>query len=268
MIRTKPIMKNTLFILSFFTSIIFLQAQDIQRVEINGRISVDTEDKEGITVYNQSSNKGTTTDDNGTFSIEVALNDVVAFGALQFQDFAISIDERIMKSRQVTVRLVEDVNKLDEVVVLPYDLSGDINTDVNAVRTFNVDMNEIYKGEEDNDDYQFAADNKTKVDSPILDENRFFNGVDFTKIYRMFFKKKPKPESKLEQLLEDRSPIAKRYDAEYLKTNFNIPTDLYEAFINYVEDKGYNEELLEKKKEILLLDYLLKESQLFLISKK
>ena len=260
-------MKSSYILLSLFFSFTFIQAQEINRIEINGRISVDTEDKEGITVYNQSSNKGTTTDENGAFIIEVAVNDVVAFGALQFKDFAITIDERIIKSRQVSVRLVEEVSKLDEVIVLPYDLSGNITADVDAVRTYNVDMAEIYKGEEDFDDYKFAADNKTKIDSPILDENRFMNGINFVNLFGLFVKKKDKSRSKLEQLLENRSPIAKRYSPEYLNANFNIPTDLADVFIAYVEDKKYDKTLLEKKNEILLIDFLYQQSNLFLISR-
>lgn len=261
-------MKDCLVFFYVFFSILIVQAQQIERVEINGRISVDTEDKEGIVVYNQSANKGVTTDENGAFKIDVAVNDVVGFGALQFKDFIIIIDARIIESRQVSVRLVEDVNKLDEVLVLPYDLSGNINVDVNAVRTYNVDMAEIYEDEEDFDDYKFSADSQTKVDSPILNENRFVNGLNMVNIFRLFVNKKDKSQSKVEQILENRSPIIKRYNAAYLETHFNIPTDLTYAFIDFVEEATYDKMLLEKKNEILLLDYLRKQSELFLIIRK
>lgn len=261
-------MKYRLVFILYIFSTLSLFAQEIERVEINGRITTENEDKEGITVYNQSANKGVTTDENGAFKIHVAVNDVVAFGALQFKDFTIIIDERIIKSRQVSVRLVEDVNKLDEVIVLPYDLSGNINVDVNAVRTYNVDMAEIFEGEEDLDDYQLSADSQTAVENPVLDENRFMNGVDFVAIYGLFFKKKKKPESKVAQINESRSPIIKRYDAQFLLTTYNIPLDLTEGFIEYVEAKKYDKSLLEKKKEILLLDFLREQSELFLNSRK
>ncbi|RZN82778.1 MAG: hypothetical protein EVB11_07165 [Winogradskyella sp.] len=254
------------FILFFIATISY--AQEIERVEINGRINVETEDKEGITVYNQSSNKGTTTNENGTFKIDVAENDILAFGALQFKDFTIVIDERIIKSRQVSVRLVEEVNKLDEVIVLPYDLSGNINVDVEAVRTYNVEMAEIYKGQEDFDDYKFSADNKTKIDDPLLDENRFRNGLNIANLFSLFLKKKGAPKTKVELLEEKQSIIAKRYSANFLKENFNIPTDLTEAFIEYIENKGYERSLLLRKNEIFLIEFLEKESQLFLLSRE
>ncbi|GGI56784.1 carboxypeptidase-like regulatory domain-containing protein [Winogradskyella haliclonae] len=261
-------MRNAVFsfILIFITTIGY--AQETQRVEINGRINVETEDKEGITVYNQSSNKGVTTDENGAFKIDVAENDILAFGALQFKDFTITIDKRIIKSRQVSVRLVEEVNKLDEVIVLPYDLSGNINVDVEAVRTYNVEMAEIYKGQEDFDDYKFSADNKTKIDDPLLDENRFRNGLNIANLFKLFLKKKGAPKTEVEIFEEKQSLIAKRYSANFLKDNFKIPTDLTEAFIEYIENKGYEKSLLLRKNEIFLIEFLEKESQLFLLSRE
>jgi hypothetical protein len=71
---------------------------------INGKIIVSTEDKEGVAVFNTfSSNKWTATDKDGYFSIDVALNDVIQFSALQFQDFTVTINQKIyMRSKRLT----------------------------------------------------------------------------------------------------------------------------------------------------------------------
>ncbi|RNC85145.1 MAG: hypothetical protein ED556_11310 [Winogradskyella sp.] len=260
-------MKTNCLLIVFSLLSFTIVAQDVQRVEINGRITVDTDEKEGITVFNQSSNKGVTTDENGKFRIDVAENDIIAFAALQFKDFIIVIDKRIIKSRQVSVRLVEEVNKLDEVIVLPYDLSGNLNTDVEAVRTYNVEMSEIYKGEEDFDDYKFSADNKTRIDDPLLDENRFRYGFNPLAIIGMFIKKKGKAKNDADKFREKLSPIEERYSAQFLKENFDIPTNLTEAFIEYIESKTYDRSILERKNEIYLIEFLQKESELFLLSR-
>ena len=89
-------MKNLLFFIFFFTFSFQLGAQITQRIEINGRIIVTSNDVEGVTVYNTSSNKGTVTNDKGEFAIEVRLNDVLEFSALQFEKFSINIDEKIL----------------------------------------------------------------------------------------------------------------------------------------------------------------------------
>ncbi len=252
----------------FFLSVLLVQAQEVNRVEVQGRINVESDEKEGITVYNQNTNKGTTTDENGVFKIEVAVNDVVGFGALQFQDFTIIISDKIIASKQMSVRLVEDVNKLDEVIVLPYDLSGDLTADLDAVRTYNVDMDEVYKGEEDFDDYDMERDEKSRIEyDPVIDENRFTNGLNFVSLYNSFFKKKNKSKNNNEKFRETISPIEKRYSPEFLNTHFKIPTDLSEAFIDFVEEKDYDRSLLELKNEIQLLEFLNQQSQLFLLKR-
>ena len=102
------------FFFLFFTYTLF--AQDSTRVEVKGKIIVNTPDIEGVTIYNVSSNKGTVTDANGEFKLNVMLNDKVEISALQFKDFSLVVTQSIVKNKQMTVFLVEQINKLDEVV--------------------------------------------------------------------------------------------------------------------------------------------------------
>ena len=261
-------MKTCIVTFLLLFSCVISSAQDDRRIEISGKIHVSTDDKEGITIYNQNSKKGTVTDENGEFKIEVSENDIIQFGALQFKDFVIVIDKRIMDSKQVSVQLVEDVNKLDEVIVLPYALSGNLNTDAEAVRTYNVEMDDIYKGKEDLEDYQFTVDRSSRIENdPVLDPNRFINGVDLVGIFGMIFKNKNKPRTKAEKFEDQISPISKRYDSDFLLTYFNIPIDLTEGFIDFVEKTSYSKDLLKRKNEVLLLEYLSQQSQLFLATR-
>ena len=124
-----------------------IYSQDIKRLSVNGKIVVTSADKEGVSVYNTSANKGTVTDENGEFKIDVAINDVVEFGALQFKDFTVVINDKILLSKQMTVILVEEVNKLDEVVLLPFGLTGNLGADLENVRTYNVSLDDVYFGE-------------------------------------------------------------------------------------------------------------------------
>jgi hypothetical protein len=254
-------MKLYSFIFIFFFSIACVNAQKPERVEISGRVIIDTEEREGITVFNESSNKGTVTDEKGAFVIEVALNETIAFAALQFKDFTITIDERIIKSKQVTVQLVEEVNRLDEVIILPYDLSGNLDVDLNNVRTYNVDMDKVYLGIKDWDDYKFAADNKSKIENPLI-ENKLVNGLNFVNLFGLLVKSKDTDEVDKDKPKE--SPLTNRYSPQFLLTYFKIPTDSADVFIDFVESKNMHKTLLDKKKELLLLEHLLSESKLFL----
>ncbi|MBT8325005.1 MAG: hypothetical protein HKN99_07775 [Winogradskyella sp.] len=260
-------MTKHLSIILVLFSITFSFAQDINRVEIEGKVIVDSEDKEGITVYNTSSNKGTVTDALGQFKIKVALNDIVDFGALQFKHFQVTITEDILVSKQLTVVLVEEVKKLDEVIILPYGLTGNLSADVESVRTFNVNMDAVFYGLEHDENFQFSADYKSAINNPSVDDQlpsmRYgLNVINVVKlIARPFVDESPKANS------VELIPIGKlnnNYDADYLNRHFNIPRDRIDEFITYIEKIAIDSNLLKVENELLFLEYIKKLSQDFL----
>lgn len=260
-------MTKFLSLLVFIFFISFTFAQDINRVDIEGKVIVDSEDKEGITVYNTSSNKGTTTDSLGQFKIKVALNDIVDFGALQFKHFKVTITESILESRQLTVVLVEEVKKLDEVIILPYGLTGNLSADVESVRTFNVNMDAIFYGLEHDENFQFSADYKSAINNPSVDDQlpsmRYgLNVINVVKLITSPFDNKMPKQNSIELI-----PIGKlnnNYDADYLQRHFNIPKDRTDEFIMYIERIAIDSNLLEVENELLFLEYIKKLSQDFL----
>ncbi|WP_439151449.1 carboxypeptidase-like regulatory domain-containing protein [Winogradskyella sp.] len=265
-------MKKTLLIIfSLFTIAVF--CQDIERSSINGKIVVSTEDKEGVTVYNTSSNKGTVTDEYGYFSIKVALNDVIEFGALQFKDFKVSITEDILKSKRLTVILVEEVNKLDEVVLLPFDLTGNLNADLENVRTYNVSLDDVYFGLDHIADFEFSADYKTRANNLAVSEynpsvENMLNLVNLASflVSQVADIDSENPLSEKEKALK-KTPFKEaldKYSINYIHVNFDIPLNQVEAFLDYVEKEGVDEELLEKDKELQFLERITELSKSFL----
>lgn len=89
-----------LLLICFIFSVGLISAQTFQRVEVDGKIIVEGNDVEGITVYNTSSNKGVVTNENGEFKIEVALNDFIEFRALQYQNFDLQVTQAIIDSKE------------------------------------------------------------------------------------------------------------------------------------------------------------------------
>lgn len=270
-------MKSVFVFLFFnvFTGLVIAQVvtnnaslKEVERIEITGKIVVQSEDKEAITVFNSSSNKGTITDEEGRFSIEVALNDNITFAALQFKDFSIVIDERIMRSKQLTVFLVEEVNKLDEIIILPYDLTGSLLVDLNSVRTYNVDMDSIYSGLTDQDDYKFSADYLTGVNNPAVEDQLPYmdNGLNIINLVGLFLRPFGSKTNVEKRATLPNGTLVQRYDAEFLETNFKIPRSRSEEFIVYVEERGIDSRLWQKDRELELLEFLYQESILFLNS--
>lgn len=267
-------MKHILFLLSCFLTISIF-GQDIERISVNGRISVASEDKEGVTVYNLTTNKGTITDENGEFTTMVAINDVLEFSAIQFKDFKVTITEDIIKSKWLTVILVEEVNKLDEVVILPFGLTGNINTDLENVRTYNVSLDYVYFGLDNIEDFEFSADYKTKAENVAFNENNprvdnMLNMVNLAGFIVSQIADIDKDEKTNAQRAIKKTPFKEaldKYSVNYIHTNFNIPIEQVDAFIDYIEENGIDEELLAEDKEMQFLERITQLSKSFLKDK-
>lgn len=255
--------------------------QDVERTNINGRIVVASNDKEGVTVFNTSANKGSITDENGTFEIAVALNDVIEFGALQFKDFRVTITNEVLESKQLTVLLVEEINKLDEVVLLPFGLTGNLDADLENVRTYNVSLDAVYFGLDHIEDFEFTSDYKTKVDNLAFNEYNphMDNMLNLVNVAGFLMKQiinidgvgldNIKFKSEKEKQLIEKTPFKKAldtYSVNYIHTNFEIPLNQIEAFTDYVEEQGVDETLFEENKELQLLERISQLSKSFLKS--
>jgi hypothetical protein len=263
--------KALLIVFGLFTMVVFSQGPE--RVIVNGTIVVSTEDKEGVTVYNTSSNKGTTTDEKGNFEIKVAVNDIVEFGALQFKDFKVAITANVIQSKQLTVILVEEVNKLDEVVLLPFGLTGNLGADLENVRTYNVSLDDVYFGLDHISDFEFSPDYKTKADNLAFNEYnpRMDNMLNIVNLAGFLVSQIVDFDSEKSKAKEEeevaKTPFKKaldQYSVNYIHSNFNISLDKVTSFIDYVEKEGVDETLLEKDKEMQFLERLTELSRSFL----
>lgn len=259
-------MKNCyLFILFFLFSISYTHAQSTNRVKVEGQIIVDYPDLEGVTVFNLSSNSGTITNKEGKFSIAVALNDNIEISALQFEKFELNISQEILDAKSMTVFLVESINKLDEVLILPYGLSGNLNTDMNSTKTLNPNLDAIYFGLANMSQFQFADDYKSKVNNYEMQKNELIYDADFVKIVgsllKPIFKNSKKKKEVKQEVVES---FRTQYSTEYLLKRLDIPKDQIGFFIDYVENDGIDPELLKKGNEFLFIDFLINESKSFL----
>ncbi|AIZ41659.1 hypothetical protein M666_08755 [Cellulophaga baltica 18] len=110
-----------------------MQAQDHQ-VTLEGNVQVVNSELAGIHVQNISTKKATITDGYGFFALAVRLSDTVVFSSVQLKNKEIIITQAILESKQFIVSLEEAENKLEEVVVMPYNLSGDLSKDARGLK--------------------------------------------------------------------------------------------------------------------------------------
>lgn len=257
--------KITFLLFLSISSLVF--SQEIERVQVEGKIHVPKgEDAEGISVYNISSQKGTVTSEDGSFQIAIAENDRLQIFALQYKPFTVVMDKGVVDRRKLNVFVNAAITQLDEVVIRPYDLSGNIRADIEKIPTYSIgnDWDLSYGSMEFG--YNFVRDEATAIQGNVAEEalnsHQLTNGLNFISILggvsSVLFPKK-KNEGVKKQQEENHSVsnnMQQRFSREFIYDNFNIPRDKTFDFLFYVQENGLNERLLRPENEMQLMEFL------------
>ncbi|WP_423998543.1 hypothetical protein [Maribacter sp. IgM3_T14_3] len=101
---------------------------------LNGKVSSSKNDVSNVLIVNLNSKKSTITDSLGLFSIEVKLKDSVRITAVQYLPKEIVISESHINSSLITIQLIDNIIDLNEVTVTPYNLTGEIDRDIDRLQ--------------------------------------------------------------------------------------------------------------------------------------
>ena len=244
---------------------LLLMAQDVERVVVEGFITApQSEDVEGVNIYNNSTQKGTVTNEKGEFTLKVGVNDRVLITALQFQSFTIIVDKGIIDTQKMKIYLNPAVNQLEEVIVRPYDLSGNIVADVNRVKTYTFAPKMDLSYEALNFKYEFQPDALTKIDGNAAEEalnnEGLKNGANILGILGLLFPKNMEIDLVKNKTIEDRVQISRtlrqRFSNAYIEETFGIPKEKANDFLYFAEEGGLTETMLKAENEMELLDYM------------
>jgi len=126
--------RSSWLFVAFFLSCSLLSGQSYLNTLLEGQIKYRDQGVPDVHVMNISAGRATISDEEGRFSISVSLGDTLLFSAVQYRRKSLVITSSIMESSLVYVPLEEFVNELDEVVVRPYNLSGDLLRDMQEMK--------------------------------------------------------------------------------------------------------------------------------------
>lgn len=104
-------------------------------VMLKGQIQNDVSDKDFISVINLTINRGTITNDDGSFEILGQVNDIIDISALQFKNKKFILTEEMIRTRVLVVELEEETIILPEITISNSDLSGNLLQDSESVKT-------------------------------------------------------------------------------------------------------------------------------------
>jgi len=269
-------MKKLLLLFVYSISFVAI-SQEIKRENISGKIVVEGSDIEGITIYNSSSNRGAVTNERGEFTIAVALNDLIEIRALEYQNVRVMISEDILKSKSLSVFLIEEVNKLDEIIikVKKRKLTGNLQLDVDKVEEFNPKLNAIYFGIKSKKVNNLSINNST-INKNLASDTKvetLVNGLNIVNVVDQLliplFRSEVKDKKAVGVPEVPVKSIKYYLGSNFLVENFNIPEHRVEEFIRYVEDEeGFDFSLLNYGNELEFLELLNTKSKIFLKIKK
>ncbi|WP_339715668.1 carboxypeptidase-like regulatory domain-containing protein [uncultured Kriegella sp.] len=119
-----------IFFVVFSLFVTNVAAQTLFSNRVEGRVYSKDGDVAATHVLNTTSKKAAITDSNGFFSITALLNDTLVFSAVQYKRRSIVVTAEILDSKFLQVPLEDALTQLDEVIVMPYNLTGDMAADL------------------------------------------------------------------------------------------------------------------------------------------
>jgi hypothetical protein len=258
--------------ISFFV-FVFVQlafSQNIERQVLKGKVVADSLEVQNITVFNVSSNIGAVTDVSGAFYIKAKEKDTLFFQGLSFVSQKYILTKKDFYSEELEIKLNVKVNELNEVIVSPCTLTGNLEKDMHKIKVYDlfgsVDMNVVKNYEADN--YQ----NKPKITTA---PNHFAPGgstIDFKIIGKGIGKLlgiKGNPKKNVLAVMEDRKHrnIQSKSFAEHIKERFSnhffvftlkIKNERIASFLAFAVVPSYQlAELLKVENELQLTEYLI-----------
>ncbi len=110
-----------------------LSAQESDFKKINGVLTAENSEVSGIHIINKTSRLATITNKGGYFSIRAKLMDTLLVSGVGFRTKQLVVDSDIYNNFSISIDLEADVFALNEVVVMPYNLTGELDLDMEAM---------------------------------------------------------------------------------------------------------------------------------------
>ncbi len=261
-------MKGLIIFISLFFSLFAVVAQNTERVNIAGTLQMpEGDDPQGITIFNQNSNRGTVSNNQGEFNIEVAVNDSVRFSSVQFQGFTVVIDRGIIDAGQMNILVNEVVNFLPEVVVNPYDLTGNVRVDIVRLQVVELpdtltagDVRNTYVSADTYEYQQTQLRNVAFEDSDNIP--RLVNGLNFVNLFKELLVSAKRDQATREGASLDAN-VRLLVTDEFFEEYMGIKEENITKFLFYADDMGLDEEMLKEGNELQLIDFLIEQSKKF-----
>lgn len=234
-----------LLLLLFFTISTTIYAQSV-----SGKVYNQKTTAKNIEVINNSKKVKTITDEKGNFTIRASINDTISISSIFYQPQKILIKNIHVKNGLI-IELKKIINEIDAVTITDINYSPDKSFENNKT-TFHSQLKEDIKR------------NPYKYGPP---PNPNFDAIAVIGLIAKLFKKK-KNKSEIEYIeYEDLKKLFsdnRFFNEQLLFSDLKIPKEYKSLFFEFCSVQNINKTLISEKRDLELLDILLKYSNMFL----
>lgn len=241
-------------------------AQKEQRKVLNGRVVADSLAIGDLTVKNLNTNKVAVTDDAGKFTIMAHPGDNLFFSGLTFSSTKIALKKEDFLKDELVIKLDVNVTVLDEIVINPVVLTGELAIDSKNVKTLEINAS-LKPGTEGYNEFESERD--INIAMPAV--GRDMKGIDVVQVYKKYIKKNREEGGSLKNEKGQEtfaSAVKQRFTYHFFTEALKIPRKEINDFLKYSDNGLEANSLLAAGKEFELTEYLVNKSSDYLNRKK
>ena len=217
-----------------------------ERELIQGKVIYRNINVPAANVINNTSQTSTITNDQGEFEIFAKEGDEIIFSSVQYIIRTVRVNDEILKNKRLIVQINQRVRELVEVVITPDDTDKFLDL-----------KEEQFKG------FDYLADKSTKIENILTDNRQVVNGLNFVNIFKLLSSlvDSKSEEEKLSILPSEALPLIleENFFTDILKLEFFEVND----FLLQLDLDPEIKQLIIKKNQFLLIDYLLNKSDTY-----
>ena len=248
-------LKTSKYLVAVLFSFFIMTANSQNKsVTLKGFVKYDTYNIPNINILNKTTELGSSSNENGRFTIKVTKGDSLIFSSLVYKNRIIKITDTHLKSKSITVYLESDINQLEEIMLEKNIIINWQNAAVTKGTILNNDK---------------TSNSKPPNARLLTDPNARGGGINFISIFQQLTQKwrlkrktKKRKFKKIQVLKNEFSTTTRnKYGDTFFTEWLKIPEMKINLFLDYCEGNGLRE--LYDNDEIIIKNFLIKQSKKF-----
>jgi hypothetical protein len=211
---------------------------------MKGRIYADSLETYQINVINITQEIGQVSSQEGKYNIRAHVGDSILFTSLQHKTYTIKVEDSNLKTN-TSIFLEMQINELEEVTILQYDLTGNLSKDIKQVETDFIDQRQ----------FGFRVPRKlAKVERELRAAQS--SSLDFLIMSLNGEMKKIKQRIEIANIETDKNRILRTVPSSLMTADLNIPEIYIEDFAYYCAEDRHTVSIMDKADPLALIDEL------------